>query len=113
AVHLAGAVLVLLFATVFSSRLMTTTMKSGGHFLMFLLAVQVILGLSSWSATSGGAVRALDVPASRLVTVTAHVAVGALVLATSLALTLKCWRSGAHSAEARSAKANLPTSVGA
>jgi len=99
AVHLAGAVLVLLFATVFSSRLMTTTLKSGGHFLMFLLAVQVILGLSSWSATSGGAVRALDVPASRLVTVTAHVAVGALVLATSLVLTWKC-HQGQHPAEA-------------
>jgi len=99
AVHLAGAVLVLLFATVFSSRLMTTSLKSGGHFLMFLLAVQVILGLSSWSATSGGAVRALDVPVSRLVTVTAHVAVGALVLATSLVLTLKCWRNQ-HPAEA-------------
>jgi hypothetical protein len=31
--------------------------------------------------------------------VTVHVAVGALVLATSLALTLKCWRSH-HPAEA-------------
>ncbi len=93
AVHLVGAGLVLLHATIFSSRLVTTRLRAGAHFLMFLLAVQVILGLSSWSATAGGAVRALDVPASRLITVTAHVAVGALVLATSLALTLKCWAS--------------------
>jgi uncharacterized membrane protein len=92
-VHLAGAFLVLLHATVFSSRLMTTRLRAGAHFLMLLLAVQVILGLTAWSATSGGAVRSLEIPASRLVTVTVHVAVGALVLATSLALTLKCWRS--------------------
>ena len=91
-VHLAGAVMVLLHATVFSSRLMTTRLRGGAHFLMFLLAVQVVLGLSSWSATAGGAVRALEVPASRLVTVTAHVVVGALILATTLVLTLKCWR---------------------
>lgn len=100
-VHLAGAFLVLLHATVFSSRLMTTRLRAGAHLLMFLLAVQVILGLTAWSATSGGAVRSLDVPASRLVTVTAHVAVGALVLATSLALTLKCWRSHHPAAAAR------------
>ena len=99
AVHLVGAGLVLLHATLFASRLMTTRLRAGGHFLMFLLAVQVILGLVSWSATSGGATRALDVPAARLVTVTAHVVVGALVLATSLALTLRCWRSH-HPAEA-------------
>lgn len=93
AVHLVGAGLVLLHATLFASRLMTTRLRSGAHFLMFLLAVQVILGLSSWTATSGGAVRSLDAPAGRLVTVTAHVAVGALVLATTLALTLKCFRA--------------------
>jgi cytochrome c oxidase assembly protein subunit 15 len=102
AVHLAGAFLVLLHATVFSSRLMTTRLRRGGHFLMFLLAIQVILGLSSWSATTGGAVRALDVPASRLVTITAHVAVGALVLATTLALTLRCFLA-ARAAESPSA----------
>lgn len=98
-VHLAGAMLVLLHATVFASRLMTTRLRAGAHFLMALLGVQLILGLSSWSATSGGATRALHVPLGRLVTVTAHVAVGALILATALALTLKCWRNQ-HRAEA-------------
>jgi uncharacterized membrane protein YeaQ/YmgE (transglycosylase-associated protein family) len=93
AVHLVGAVLVLLHATLFASRLMTTRLRGGAHALMALLAVQVILGLASWSATAGGAARSLDVPASRLLTVTAHVAVGALVLAASLALTLLCGRS--------------------
>lgn len=112
AVHLVGAVLVLLHATVFSSRLMTTRLRAGAHFLMFLLAVQVILGLSSWSATAGGAVRALDVPASRLITVTAHVVVGALILATTLALTLKCWASHHHAEAAQAAKAGQPTGVG-
>ena len=93
AVHLAGAVLVLLHATVFSSRLVTTRLRGGAHFLMFLLALQVILGLSSWSATAGGAVRSLDVSLGRLITVTAHVVIGALILATTLALTLKCLAS--------------------
>ena len=100
AVHLVGAVLVLLHATLFSSRLMTTSLRAGGHFLMFLLAVQVLLGLTSWSATAGGATRSLQVPASHLITVTSHVAVGALVLATSLALTLKCWKLNPHRAVA-------------
>lgn len=121
AVHLIGAGLVLLHATVFASRLVTTRLRAGAHFLMFLLAVQVVLGLSSWSATSGGAVRSLDVSAGRLVTVTVHVAVGALILATALALALKCWLSQ-HRAEARrervnrdrnSVKADGPAGVGA
>jgi heme A synthase len=95
-VHLAGAALVLLHATVFASRLMTSRLRAGAHFLMALLGIQLILGLSAWSATSGGATRSLDVPLGRLVTVTAHVAVGALILATTLALTLKCWRGQHH-----------------
>ena len=99
AVHLIGAVLVVLHASLFGSRLMTTRLRGGAHFLMALLAVQVVLGLTSWSATAGGAIRALDVPAWRLVTVTAHVAVGALILATSVVLTFKC-RAGHHPAAA-------------
>jgi cytochrome c oxidase assembly protein subunit 15 len=93
AVHLVGAGLVLLHATVFASRLMTTRLQAGAHFLMFLLAVQVILGLTAWAAVGDGATRALDVPIGRLVTVTAHVAVGAMVLATTLVLTLRCHHS--------------------
>jgi hypothetical protein len=106
AVHLVGAMLVLLHASLFASRLMTTRLKGGAHVLMALLAVQVILGLTSWSFTSGGAVRSLEVPALRLITVTSHVAVGALVLAVTLVLALQC-RSNAHRAVAprRGAKA--------
>ena len=104
-VHLVGAMFVLLHASLFASRLMTTTVKGGAQVLMALLGIQVILGLVSWSATAGGAVRSLEVPAARLITVTAHVAVGALVLATTLVLALQC-KASQHPAEARSAKAD-------
>jgi cytochrome c oxidase assembly protein subunit 15 len=93
AVHLVGAGLVLLHATLFSSRLMTTKLRGGGHLLIGLLAVQVVLGLSAWSITSSGAARTAAEPLSRIFTVTAHVAVGALALATCLALTLRCFRA--------------------
>lgn len=92
-VHLVGAGLVLLHATLFASRLMTTKLRGGGHVLMGLLAIQVILGLSAWSITGSAALRSAEQPLGRILTVTSHVAVGALILATCLALTLRCFRA--------------------
>ena len=92
-VHLVGAGLVLLHATLFASRLMTSKLRGGGHLLMGLIAIQVILGLSAWSITGSAAVRSAEQPVGRILTVTSHVAVSALILATCLALTLRCFRA--------------------
>ena len=93
AVHLVGAGLVLLHATLFASRLMTTKLRTGGHILMGLLAIQVVLGLSTWSITGAGPIRSAAEPLGRILTVTAHVGIGALILAKCLALTLRCFRA--------------------
>ena len=65
AIHLAGAVLVLLHASLFASRLMTTRLRGGAHFLMALLAVQVILGLSCHSAYHAGQIQLIKVLAGK------------------------------------------------
>jgi len=91
-VHLAGAAGVLIFVTLFASRLMLTPIRSGAYLLVALLGLQVVLGLATWAITAGGFVRSHESPLVEIVTISAHVAVGAALLATSLAVTLMCHR---------------------
>lgn len=91
-VHLVGAGLVLLHVTLFASRLMMTPLRRGAHLLVALLGVQLLLGLATWAITSSGFDRSHLAPLHQIVTITAHVAVGALLLAASLGLTLMCRR---------------------
>jgi cytochrome c oxidase assembly protein subunit 15 len=91
-VHLAGAGGVLLFVTLFSSRLMLGPLKRGARLLVAILGLQLLLGLATWAITSGGFVRSHESPLLSIVIVSAHVAVGAALLATCLAVTLMCHR---------------------
>ena len=63
--------------------------------LMALLGIQMILGLSTWAIKAGGFVRSHESPLLQIVTISAHVAVGAALLATSLGVTLMCHRGSA------------------
>lgn len=94
-VHLAGAGAVLLFATLFASRLMLSPLKRGGHLVMGILGVQILLGVATWAITSGGFVRSHESPLFSIVTISAHVAVGAALLASLLGVTLLCHRGPA------------------
>jgi cytochrome c oxidase assembly protein subunit 15 len=96
-VHLAGAGLVLLHVTLFSTRLMMTPLRGWAKLLVALLFVQLGLGISTWVITAGGFVRSHESPVFQIVTISAHVAVGAALLATTLATTLMC-RRGAERA---------------
>ncbi len=91
-VHLVGAGLVLLHVTLFASRLMLTPLRRGAHVLVAILFVQLLLGLGTWAITAGGFVRSHESPLFQIVTISAHVAVGASLLAASLAVTLMCHR---------------------
>ena len=102
-VHLAGAAGVLIFVTTFASRLMLTPLRRGAYLLAAILGLQLVLGLGTWAITAGGFDRSYKSPWLQILTVSAHVAVGALLLATSLAVTLMCHRG----AEA------VPVAVGA
>jgi heme A synthase len=92
-VHLVGAGLVLLHVSLLVSRLMMTPLRKGAHALLALLGVQFALGIATWVITAGGFVRSHQAPLIQIVAVSAHVAVGAALLATSLAVTLLCLRS--------------------
>jgi cytochrome c oxidase assembly protein subunit 15 len=92
AVHLAGAVGVLLFVTLFASRLMMTPVRRGALLLMGILGLQIALGIATWAITAGGFERSIQAPLYQIATVSAHVAVGAALLATSLGVTLMCHR---------------------
>lgn len=102
-VHLVGAGLVLLHVTLLSSRLMATPLRAWGKLLVALLFVQLGLGVATWALTAGGFVRSHESPLYQIVTISAHVAVGAALLAASLAATLMCRRGGV----------SLPEAVGA
>ena len=91
-VHLAGAGGVLLLVTFFASRLMLTPLRRGAGLLAGVLALQLLLGIATWSITSNGFQRSHESPWISIVTVSAHVAVGAALLGTSLAMTLMCHR---------------------
>lgn len=94
AVHLLGAFAVVIALSLFASRLMLTPLRGGAKLLLGLLGAQMLLGFFAWSITAGGFVRSHESPLVQIVTVTSHVAVGALILATTLVLTLRCRRSG-------------------
>lgn len=96
AVHLVGALLVLLHGVLLSSRLSLTSLRRGANLLMLFLGAQVILGLVSWSMTSRGEA----LPWSHVVTVTSHVAVGAVILLTCVLLTAASFRCHRAAVEA-------------
>jgi hypothetical protein len=92
-VHLAGAGLILFLVTLFASRLMMTSLRRGATILLGILGAQFALGIATWAITANGFARSHQAPIHQIVTVSAHVAVGAALLAMSLALTLLCHRS--------------------
>lgn len=94
-VHLAGAGLVLLTVSLFASRLMMTPLRKGANVLMLLLGTQMILGVGTWVIKASGFQRSHESPLLQIVTISAHVAVGAALLATSLGVTLMCHRGSA------------------
>ncbi len=90
-VHVAGAVLVLLLASLFASRLALTPLRRGAWLLLALLGAQFVLGIASWAITrSGSFVRSVEAPLVHLAAVSAHVATGAAILAACLVLSLRC-----------------------
>ena len=91
-VHLAGAAGVLISVTMLASRLMLTPVRRGAHLLVAVLGVQLLLGLATWTITAGGFVRSHESPLIEIVTISAHVAVGAALLAACLAVTMLCHR---------------------
>jgi len=93
--HLVGAGLVLLFVSLFASRLMMTPLRKGANVLLALLGIQMVLGVATWMIKSGGFQRSHESPLVSIVTVSVHVAVGAALLATSLGVTLMCRRGPA------------------
>ncbi len=93
AVHLIGALMVLLHASIFASKLMLTSLHKAALGLMGLLCFQVALGIGSWAIVGGGFVRSHESSWVHIATISAHVAGGALVLAVSVALTMRCLRA--------------------
>jgi heme A synthase len=91
-VHLVGAGLVLLHVTLLSTRLLMTPLRGWAKLMAALLFVQLGLGIATWAITAGGFVRSHESPLFQIVTISAHVAVGAALLAASLAVTLMCRR---------------------
>jgi cytochrome c oxidase assembly protein subunit 15 len=94
-VHLLGAGLVLVTVSLFASRLMMTPLKKGANILVMLLGTQMILGMATWAIKASGFQRSHESPLLQIVTISAHVAVGAALLATSLGVTLMCHRGSA------------------
>jgi len=94
-VHFVGAGLVLLTVSLFASRLMMTPLRRGANVLVALLGSQMILGGCTWAIKAGGFVRSHEAPVLEILTISAHVAVGAALLATSLGVTLLCHRGTA------------------
>jgi heme A synthase len=92
-IHVAGAVAVLLLVSLFASRLMLTPLRRGGLVLLGLLGLQIALGIATWVVTRNSFDRSVDAPVASLVTVSAHVATGAGLLASCLVLTLGCRRA--------------------
>jgi len=91
-VHVVGAVGVFLLVSLFASRLMLTPLRRGGLVLLGLLGAQIALGVATWVITRNSFDRSVDAPVASLVTISAHVAMGAGLLATCLVLTLGCRR---------------------
>jgi cytochrome c oxidase assembly protein subunit 15 len=91
-VHLVGAGLLLLHVSLFASRLMLTPLRKGGYALLAILGMQLALGVATWVIKAGGFVRSHESSLVQILTISAHVAVGAALLATSLGVTLMCHR---------------------
>lgn len=88
-VHALGAVAVLVFATLLASRLLMTPLRRGAWTLAGLLLGQIALGVLTWALTRNVPFeRSMAAPASSLVVVSLHVALGAGLLAACLCLTL-------------------------
>ena len=94
-VHLLGAGLVLVTVSLFASRLMMTPLKKGANVLVMLLGLQMVLGMATWAIKASGFQRSHESPVLQIATISAHVAVGAALLATSLGVTLMCHRGSA------------------
>jgi hypothetical protein len=92
-VHLGGALVVLLLVSLFASRLAGTSLNRAGVALGGLILAQVALGLATWAITSGGFVRSHTAPILPVLTVTSHVADGALVRLTTVLSLLRCHRA--------------------
>lgn len=84
AVHLVGAAAVLILGALFASNLMLTPLRGGARLLTTLLCGQIVLGFAAWMFHASK----LERPVPLMILVTLHVAAGALVLATTLVLTL-------------------------
>ena len=88
-VHVAGAVAVLIFASLLASRLLMTPLRNGAWLLTGLLGGQIALGVFTWIFTrTESFVRSPDAPVGTLLLVSLHVATGAGLLAACLGLTL-------------------------
>ncbi len=94
-VHLVGAAVVLLHVTLLSSRLLTTSLSRGAWVLAALAGAQIILGLASWSIRTQGFARSHEAAVAPVVIVTLHVAVGAALLATTVVLSMLCFKTRA------------------
>jgi heme A synthase len=95
-VHVVGAVAVLLLVSAFASRLILTPLRRGGWVLISLLGVQFVLGIATWALTRReGFVRSTEAPVATLLLVSAHVAVGAGLLAACAVMTSLCRRPAA------------------
>jgi cytochrome c oxidase assembly protein subunit 15 len=92
-VHLVGAGVVLVLVSVFASRLMLTPLSGGAWALLALLGLQIALGIGAWAIVGSGFVRSHRSPPAQILAVTSHVAVGALLLATTLVTALRCRRA--------------------
>ena len=103
AVHLLGAGLVLIHVSLFASRLMLTPLRKGATVLVALLGIQLVLGGATWAIKASGFERSHQAPLLQILTISAHVAVGAALLATTLAVTLMCHRGRAPALQAVSA----------
>jgi cytochrome c oxidase assembly protein subunit 15 len=101
--------IVLLARRVLGQRPLATFFRRPALLLAGLLGVQLLLGTGTW--WFGGGVGALDyrpVTADRAVLATLHVGVGALLLMTSLLLTLRTYRHLLPSTEGSSVLASVP-----
>jgi cytochrome c oxidase assembly protein subunit 15 len=103
AVHLLGAGLVLIHVSLFASRLMLTPLRKGATVLVALLGIQLLLGGATWAIKASGFERSHQAPLLQILTISAHVALGAALLAATLAVTLMCHRGRAPALEAVSA----------
>jgi cytochrome c oxidase assembly protein subunit 15 len=110
--HLLGALLVtvlafLLIARVFQSQRLPSGLTAAATSLGILLGLQLLLGLASWLLRLATA-DAVQPQFPVVVVTTAHVAVGALILATSVILALQSFRSRSEERRAEFSVAATP-----